>query len=51
MTPKPITAKRLAALGACRDQVASFRELFPDGAPLTVETALSVRLQRRHERA
>ena len=42
MTLKPITAERLAALGACRTQLASFRELFPEGAPLTVETALSV---------
>ena len=42
MTLKPITAERLAALGACRTQLASFREMFPEGAPLTVETALSV---------
>ncbi len=37
-----ITAKRLEALGACRDQIERFRELFGDGAaPLTVDAALS----------
>ena len=42
MKPAPITAERLAALGACKQQVNLFRQMFPDGAPLTAETALNV---------
>jgi hypothetical protein len=37
-----ITYQMLKAKGACETQVALFKELFPNGAPLTVETALSV---------
>jgi hypothetical protein len=42
MKVEPITADRLAGLGACADQVALFQKLFPRGAPLTVETAVAV---------
>ncbi|MGL5008598.1 MAG: hypothetical protein ACRC6I_01845 [Paracoccaceae bacterium] len=38
----PITADRLIALNACKTQVDVFRKLFPEGAPLTIEAAVSV---------
>jgi len=38
---KPINAKRLQSLKACRTQVQKFQEIFGDtDAPLTVETAI-----------
>jgi hypothetical protein len=37
-----ITYKMLKAKGACESQASLFKELFPNGAPLSVETAVSV---------
>ena len=37
-----ITTKLLKSKGACADQIRLFAKLFPAGAPLTVETAVSV---------
>ncbi len=42
MPAKPITHQMLEAVGACQGQVTLFKKLFPDGAPLTIEAALSV---------
>lgn len=38
----PITVDTLIAKHACKDQVALFREHFPNGAPMTVEGAVAV---------
>lgn len=36
-----ITAKRLEELGACKDQIATFRAIWGDGpAPMTIEAAV-----------
>ena len=37
-----ITYKMLEAKGACESQASLFKELFPNGAPLSVEIAVSV---------
>ena len=42
MPAKPITYQMLEAKGACQGQVILFKEAFPNGAPLTIEAALSV---------
>lgn len=42
MPAKPITYQILEAKGACQEQVILFKEAFPNGAPLTIEAALSV---------
>ena len=38
--PPPITVALLRSKGACEDQVDTFRSLFGDAAPLTVEAAV-----------
>lgn len=42
MTAQPITPQMLEGKKACKGQIRRFKEHFPDGAPLTVEAALSV---------
>lgn len=42
MPAKPITYQMIEAEGACHSQVDLFKKLFPNGAPLTVEAAMSV---------